>query len=414
MAYIPELPITLPSSKKDSSKLLSLKKEAALFFLAAFYFVIATNTQTGWLFVLSAFLLGLLGLSWALSRRSVDKLLIEQVCSGDPQRGKPFRVEHALSNLGSRTLQEVKVESATPAWAQDGPAFEWAVPKLAAYERVTCHRRLTPLQRGEHGLPDLTLICGAPFGLFTVARTIKSDDTILIYPEIEKLPTRRSRSRLATTLGDLSSPRGRGDTHILRTVREYTPGDDLRQVHWKASAKRGPGLPLLVKEHHAPSPSRVLLTLDNSAQGIESQDSHPLFERAVCLTASILWSALRDGTPSGLWLRQNDGTWTLLRHWPRQYQALAKIKLEPSLGFQTWSEQLEQSRLEVLGKEFAQLKPGLVSAGLAKDISPKLPDWIAKVFWIVDPNLALPYPEHPGLLPLDGTRAGFEEVLTRV
>lgn len=363
-----------------------------LLFLALFYFFIATNTQTGWLFVLSAFLLGILGLSWFLSRRAAANLELEQSFFGDPLRGQPIRIKSTLKNRGKKAVQEARVEADCPVWAEDSPGFAWAVPRLPAGAVATCAHRLTPEKRGEHTLPNARIVCGAPFGLFNSTKQVDHQESFLVYPAIEKLPTTRSRSRLSTALGELTSPRGLGDSHSLRSVREYRPGDDLRQVHWKASAKRGPHSALLIREHHAPTPARLNLVLSN---GASPEDDH-LFERAVTLAASILWSAHREGLQTNLWIRA-EKEWNSARRWQEQYTELARIKRQDSCDL--------NPLLELLGQETSRL--ALVSAapeGCQYSVK------FHKVFLLADPQQTEALPVGPHTMVIDGTSAEFEEV----
>ena len=390
-------------------RLQSLKKEATLLFLAVFYFLIATNTQTGWLFVLSAFLLGVLVISWVLSRRSIHGLDIVAKIHGEAQRGKALRVEILLSNGSPKPVHEPRVEMERPEWARSTPDFQWAIPKMPPESSARTSYSVVPVVRGEHALPPLRIICGAPFGLFTVVKSVTMESTLLIYPEIEKLPQLKSRSRAATALGELTSPTGRGDTHSLRSVREYRPGDDLRQVHWKASARLGPGSPLLVREHHAPAPNRVLLFLDTSGEGAE-KGIHQPFERAVALAASVLWSATRDGTQAGLALRDDDGQWSVLCHWPQQYRALARVQLHPSLSPEKWSEEAAVVFRTSLPRGFQTSQATVVKGAVEAQTVDSLPSWINKLFLLQDPTHSISVPNSPKVVRLDSTRHGFYDV----
>jgi uncharacterized protein (DUF58 family) len=392
----------LTKIRVQRKRVMGYSKEMTLLFLAVFYFLIATNTQTGWLFVLSAFLLGLLALSWFLSRRSLDGLRLEQSWLQDPLKNQPFRVSVTLSNQGRRTAQEIRVQSAAPDWGEPGEEFIWAIPSLAPSGTATTERRLVPKKRGEHRLPPLRLLGGAPFGLFTATRTWSSDRPFLVFPEIERLPTRTSRSRLAAALGDVASPRGLGDTRSLRSVRDYRPGDDLRQVHWKATAKRGSSL--LVREHHAPAPAKSIVWLDTSA----GPKDDALFERAVTLAASLLWSAHREGTQALLLCPDSEGEWEVHRHWPKQYRALALVKRQDELCFDEWVERSERAAREKFARETVGGKACLIRAHEAPVT--QWPDWARTVFLLLADEAAQDWPIGPRVFPVDGRSGrGFPE-----
>ncbi len=72
----------------------------------------------------------------------------------------------------------------------------------------------------------------------------------------------------------------------LREVREYVPGDEVRHLHWKATAKTGQ---LMVRDYVDPNQPRFTTLLDTR------QDFMPasVFEDAVDLAASLLVSAVQ-------------------------------------------------------------------------------------------------------------------------
>jgi uncharacterized protein (DUF58 family) len=307
-------------------------KEAVLLFLAAFYFLIATNTQSGWLFLLSAFLLGILALCWLPPRRAARQTTLSRELLGSPQRGVPLLVRLRLTNSGTSVLREVLVIEPANPWSAEAREFRWVVPRLAPGESVSAEYTVTPHHRGEHSLAPSILSFGAPFGLFTVHSIQPESEKFLVYPRLLTLSPRRQRTRLAGILTDFTSPRSKGDSRSLRSLREYQAGDDLRLVHWKSSAKNG-GSALLVREHHAPSRQLSLLLLDTSERpAVPASDS---FERAVMLAASLLWSAHRAGTRSTLLLHADQG-WQRLNRWEEQYSALARVTQCAGLTFSRW------------------------------------------------------------------------------
>ena len=310
-----------------------------LLFLAAFYFLIATNTQSGWLFLLSAFLLGSLVMCWLPPRRAARACHLQREIVGQPQRGVPLRIHLRLSNNGPRELREIVVVEPLNSWSSEKRAFRWVIPRLGPGENASTHYQLTPSARGEHALKGSQLAFGAPFGLFAVTSTYPDSEVFLVYPRLLTLPPRRQRTRLSGILTEFTSPRSRGDSRSLRSLREYQSGDDLRLVHWKSSAKTG-GQALLVREHHAPSRQLSLLVLDSRARDEEG------FESSITLAASLLWSAHRAGTRSTL-LMQEGGRWERLSRWEEQLTALARLAPQPELGFPDWlaraREALEES-----------------------------------------------------------------------
>lgn len=324
---------TTTRASKPKRPGVSRGKEVVLLFLSGFYFLVATNTQSGWLFLLSAFLLGLLAICWLPPRRAARSASLERELVGSPQRGVATRVRLQLSNRGSKPLREVLVVEPANPWSQENADFRWVVPWLAAGESVSTEYTVTPEHRGEHTLAGSVVRFGAPFGLFAQEVTHPDSAPFLVYPRLLTLPSQRQLTRLAGILTEFTSPRSKGDSRSLRSLREYQPGDDLRLVHWASSAKSSRGA-LLVREHHAPSRQLSLLLLDTSSREHDPDGSNG-FENSVMLAASLLWSGHRSGTRCAL-LVLEQGSWRRMTRWEEQYASLARVSLDPTCNFLDW------------------------------------------------------------------------------
>ncbi|WNV86178.1 DUF58 domain-containing protein [Umezawaea sp. Da 62-37] len=82
------------------------------------------------------------------------------------------------------------------------------------------------------------------------------------------------------------SPRGSSE---LREVREYVPGDEVRLVHWKATARTGR---MMVRDYADPDQPRFTLLLDTRHERG--------FEEAVEIAASLLHAGAVAGHDCGL------------------------------------------------------------------------------------------------------------------
>src|SRR5690606_27483305 len=84
---------------------------------------------------------------------------------------------------------------------------------------------------------------------------------------------------------------------VVRGLRELRPGDDVRTVHWRSSARRGA---LLVREFErtAPRDARVLVHLPSSPQDDLADDpaaSAEAVDAAITVAASIVAHLVREG-----------------------------------------------------------------------------------------------------------------------
>ena len=93
----------------------------------------------------------------------------------------------------------------------------------------------------------------------------------------------------------------------LRALRPYVPGDELRHLHWKATARTGQ---LMVREYVDPAQPWCVVVLDTRRDVLDAD----AFEAAVEIVASVLWAAaeqdrpVRLATTGGLVLDVRSGT----------------------------------------------------------------------------------------------------------
>jgi uncharacterized protein (DUF58 family) len=100
----------------------------------------------------------------------------------------------------------------------------------------------------------------------------------VVHP-LRSLPPGRSRS-----LEGAETDRVPFGSTTFHALREYVPGDDLRHIHWRSSAKIGT---LMVREHVDTSLPQLTLVLDTSASSHD--EAH--FEEAVEAAASVAAAA---------------------------------------------------------------------------------------------------------------------------
>ena len=75
----------------------------------------------------------------------------------------------------------------------------------------------------------------------------------------------------------------------FHALREYVPGDDLRHVHWRSSARAGQ---LLVRQYHDSRRTSAVLLVDTRRDAYAEPDD---FELALSVAASVTTRAAHDG-----------------------------------------------------------------------------------------------------------------------
>ena len=143
-------------------------------------------------------------------------------------------------------------------------------------------------RRGDVVVGPLRLVTSDPFGLLSRSRAQGGTRTLRVLP--------RTVSLAAAPSGRLRSPDGPGADRAagsvaFHTLRQYEFGDDLRQIHWRTSARTGT---LMVRALADTGLPRTVVVLDTRAMAYASADD---FELAVDVAASVTLAAARPGFP---------------------------------------------------------------------------------------------------------------------
>jgi uncharacterized protein (DUF58 family) len=151
---------------------------------------------------------------------------------------------------------------------------------------------------GQHGIHGLSLeVQGSP-GLFEVPLTFANPFGIEVLPRCYGLmlkSARGGRSRMRAEDGRAGV--FAGDGRELRELRDHQPGDPLRRIAWRASARRGK---LLVREYEREERDVVWLLLDASVELWAGKPGSAPLDHAVDEVAAVLERHLARGDRVGL------------------------------------------------------------------------------------------------------------------
>ncbi len=220
---------------------------------------------------------------------------------------------------------------------------------------------------GETRLRCAGVEIGDLMGLFRIRCAPFPESRTLLYPPETQLELLLSRETVgaAQAEGLMQNRRGSDPSEIF-DIRDYVPGDDIRTVHWKLSAKTGS---LIVRQASDPSHYDAALLPD---LGLPQKGAGPTAEelvRAVSVTVALGEGLLRQGTafcmaiptPQGLELHEVRSTRAFARLIPRWMGA--RIPAEGGLGlhlFQTEHLESHFTRLLVVSAgKYAQDPGGL-------------------------------------------------------
>ena len=187
-------------------------------------------------------------------------------------------------------------ESAAPVVGAQGSA---PFPRLGAHQAdggfgrdaVVLRQDVVPERRGAHAVGPLIISRTDPFGVAYAEYAIGQPRQLLVTPRVVPL-----------SRGELDVAHSEGTEHeLLRhsipsadelIAREYRPGDPLRRVHWRATARHDQ---LMVRQEEQRSNPEAWLLMDTRPLTENPETATDEFETLIDLVASIGVHLLDEG-----------------------------------------------------------------------------------------------------------------------
>lgn len=160
------------------------------------------------------------------------------------------------------------------------------VPRLAPGAEHEELFAIPTLRRGVLSVGPVSVLRGDPLGLFERTHDRRQAVELFVHP--------RTTSLEGLSLGHMRDLEGLPAQHLSRddvsfhALREYQPGDDLRHVHWKSTARVGT---LMVRQYEETRRSHFIVALSTSPDEYRSPDE---LELAISVAGSIGLRAIRD------------------------------------------------------------------------------------------------------------------------
>ncbi|HEY6567204.1 MAG TPA: DUF58 domain-containing protein [Actinomycetota bacterium] len=277
------------------------KRAASLLAGAILLFFLATNVQSGWLYVFSALLLGALLAGWLMPIGGLRGLDVTRHAPERVHQGDGTPVDLVVSNHTRGTRRGVRVRD---------PHLEVAdiwLGTIRGGEQVTVTTLRTPPRRGVHAGDLAALGSNAPFGVAERRRTVAVDGpdgsrgpSTLVLPTLVPLGPLPFIEPSATTNHAIHSAPRRGHGPEYLGIREYRSGDSMRHVHWPSTARTGS---VMVREFEQEQTRRLAVVVDAARD--DGQAWTPL-DRVCCAAASVCSTVLAQGN-GALLITPGDG-----------------------------------------------------------------------------------------------------------
>ena len=187
------------------------------------------------------------------------------------------RIRNPESTVSPVVMAEESIDYALG----DRPRF--VIPSLRPGSSQEIQYTVRSHTRGVHRIGPLAVRVRDPFGLGLRAAAVSGDAELVVLPRVVPLPSARS---LGSGIGSEGSVphmvalHGEDD----QTVREYRDGDDLRRIHWPATARTGE---LMVRQEDRPAKRRAVVILDSRSSGHAGSGRSSSLEWCVTTAASV-------------------------------------------------------------------------------------------------------------------------------
>jgi len=165
-----------------------------------------------------------------------------------------------------------------------GSTTEWRA-------RTICSRR------GVYSLGPWEVQMADPFSVFSVHKYYEQREEVIVYPPLAAIPRHLiPRSSAVGSHRPLYQPLSAETTNAVQT-RAYIPGDPLRRIHWKSTARHES---LFVKVFEPESTSSIWLVPDLDAGVQLGEGSQSTLEMGIILIASLAARILEERLAVGL------------------------------------------------------------------------------------------------------------------
>lgn len=153
------------------------------------------------------------------------------------RRGRRATINVVLSDA-ARRVRTVRLGLALPpAIHSDSEALDVLIP--GDVEKSSVAWECVPLERGRFILPTCHLEQSSPLGLWSVRKRTAVDAEIRVYPDLLVERDQLAAAFLNRGTFGMHAMRQVGKGREFEKLREYVPGDDFDEIHWKATARRG-------------------------------------------------------------------------------------------------------------------------------------------------------------------------------
>ena len=311
------------------------RRSAMAVLFLAFLLWAAYQTEVGWLYVLAALDLALLGLSAALASRGLAGIRVQWGHRETLFEGEALTFAITVRG-GRRPLQsplelELSARRGRSSYRQGIVIWE-----LTTGDAIHPEPNLRLPRFGRYAIPAPRVAVTDPLGLFRCVRRVGHAGTALVYPAVDASTPHLQTAVGLAVLG--SSLHRTPEASLFTATRPYAAGDPRHRIHWRSLARFSH---LAVKQFEDSTHNGLLLLLDNTKGTAAGLDEMIRFAAALVWAARGQRDVLLTLPGVSLAPAPSGAPWPLLA-------TLAEVEesLLPAARIATWLEDARRARPE--------------------------------------------------------------------
>lgn len=234
------------------------------------------------------------------------------------QPDTPATVQVQVRNTSRAWSRLLLAEEQLPFAMTTNPRF--TIDRLPPGGDVTVSYRVSGPSRGVYHLGPLIYRVSDALGMATRQRRDESTVPLIVLPRIHPLGGELTGGAQGQADDGVSQVAVAGDYDV--STRGYLPGDDLRRVHWRSSARRGE---LMVRREEQSHERLATVILDTRRQGHLGAGSESSLEWAVSAAASVCEHLAGEGFAIRLLTDGIDHDWVSPEDSPGRARQLTRL-----------------------------------------------------------------------------------------
>jgi uncharacterized protein (DUF58 family) len=342
-------------------------KRWAIFTAGIFLLISATLVNTPHIYYMAAVLLMLPPVSYVIGMLGLRDLDFTRTAPASGFEGESAVLVASARSTARLPRMFLQVSEEMPGPLQPERA-ETAFFNVPAGGEAEVAYEVDLVRRGVYALSSFTVTALDPLGIYAFSKRVSAPAELTVYPVPQAIPDLIRSGAERFGYRDIPVAAARGSGVDPDGVREYVPGDPLRRMHWKSTARTGR---LSVIEFEESRAVNVALAIDLREGSDVGEGNQTTLEYLVTAAASLAQMTVRQGASVRLVGGPGDPTAASVPgHGTEQLFAVLDALARAQATEKT---PLSERLFEMVGI----LQPGTTLVILTADLDERLPEAVA-------------------------------------